>query len=127
MTDAAQTGSSPASDGGRPLVSIIIPTYNRAGFLEKSVRSVLNQTYRNLECIVVDGASKDDSVAVLQKLAAEDSRLRFISEPDKGEIYAVGKGMDLATGEIMGWQASDDYYLPDAVQTSVDFLLGHPE
>jgi glycosyltransferase involved in cell wall biosynthesis len=111
----------------QPLVSVIIPTYNRAGFLEKSVRSVLNQTYRNLECIVVDGASKDDSVAVLQRLAAEDPRLRFISEPDKGEIYAVGKGMDLAKGDIMGWQASDDYYLPHAMETSVNFLLQHPE
>lgn len=110
-----------------PLVSIIVATYNRGSFLERCLRSILDQTYRRLECIVVDGASKDQSLDVLKRLSATDPRLRFISEPDEGEVYAVNKGLDLVRGDIVGFQASDDYYELDAVQTSVDFLLAHSE
>ncbi|HVM49302.1 MAG TPA: glycosyltransferase family 2 protein [Candidatus Acidoferrum sp.] len=126
MSPSLPQGPGPR-DAGKPLVSIIVPTYNRARFLERCVRSVLGQTYRALECIVVDGASQDGSVEILRRLAAEDSRLRFISEPDQGEVYAVNKGLDLAKGEIFGQQASDDYYVPDAVEAAVAFLLQHPE
>ena len=117
----------PASQDRKPLVSVVVPTYNRAQFLERCVRSVLDQTYKDVECIVVDGASKDNSVEILRRLAAEDSRLRFISEPDHGEVYAVNKGFDLAKGEILGQQASDDFYVPDAIEAAVGFLLQHPE
>jgi glycosyltransferase involved in cell wall biosynthesis len=110
-----------------PLVSVIIATFNRGPFLERCVRSVLDQTYRNVECLVIDGASKDNSVDVLNRLSAKDSRVRFISEPDQGEVFAVNKGLDMARGEIVGFQASDDYYLPEAIQASVGFLLAHPE
>jgi glycosyltransferase involved in cell wall biosynthesis len=110
-----------------PLVSIIVATFNRGGFLERCLRSILDQTYRNLECIVVDGASQDQSLDILKRVSTEDPRLRFISEPDKGEVYAVNKGLDLARGDIIGFQASDDFYVLDAVRTSVDYLLAHPE
>src|SRR3954462_3359582 len=114
-------------DKKEPLVSIIIATYNRGNFLERCLRSVLDQTYRNLECIVVDGASKDDSVKILERLSRQDSRLRYISEPDEGEVYAVNKGLDMALGEIIGFQASDDFYTSEAVSNSVDFLVKHPD
>lgn len=110
----------------RPLVSIIVATYNRGNFLERCIRSILNQSYSNIECIVVDGASKDDSVLILKRLAAEDPRVRFISEPDGGEVYAVNKGLDMARGEIVGFQASDDFYTPHAVENSVSFLVKNP-
>ena len=109
-----------------PKVSIIVATYNRAKFLERCIRSILDQSYQNLECIVVDGASKDDSVSILGRLSREDPRVRFISEPDEGEVDAVNKGLVLATGEIVGFQASDDFYTPDAVKNSVAFLLANP-
>lgn len=109
-----------------PLVTIIIPTFKRAAFLERSVRSVLDQSYQNIECLVLDGGSKDGSVEILERLAAEDPRLKFISEPDKGEVFATNRGLDMARGEIVGFQASDDFYMPDAVSTSVQFLLDHP-
>lgn len=111
----------------QPLVSIIVATYNRGKFLERCIGSILDQTYRNIECIVVDGASKDDSVAILERLAAEDARVKFISEPDSGEVYAVNKGLDMARGQIVGFQASDDFYTPEAVSNSVEFLLKNPE
>ncbi|MBA4147887.1 MAG: glycosyltransferase [Verrucomicrobia bacterium] len=117
------TGSEPEP---KPLVTVIIPTFNRARFLERSVRSVLDQSYRNIECLVLDGGSKDGSVEILARLAAEDSRLKYISEPDKGEVFATNRGLDMAKGEIVAFQASDDRYMPEAVATSVQFLLDHP-
>jgi glycosyltransferase involved in cell wall biosynthesis len=104
-----------------------VPTFNRGPCLERCLRSILDQTYRRLECLVMDGGSKDDSVALLERLAAADSRLRFVSEPDQGEVYATNKGLDLARGDIVGIQASDDYYVADALEKSVRFLLAHPE
>jgi glycosyltransferase involved in cell wall biosynthesis len=109
-----------------PLVSIIVATFDRGKFLERCIRSILNQTYKSIECIIVDGASKDDSVSILKRLSEEDSRVRWISEPDEGEVYAVNKGLDMARGEIVGFQASDDFYTPAAVEHSVDFLLKNP-
>ena len=113
--------------GKQPLVSIVVPTLNRARFLERCVQSILGQTYPRIECLVMDGASQDGSVDILQRLAGEDPRLKFISEPDQGEVFATNKGMSLVTGEIMGVQASDDIYVPDAVEKAVEFLLAHPE
>jgi glycosyltransferase involved in cell wall biosynthesis len=110
-----------------PLVSVIVATFNRGPFLERCLRSILDQTYRRVECVVVDGASRDQSLDILKRLSAEDPRVRFVSEPDEGEVYAVNKGLDLARGEIVGFQASDDFYVPDAVRTSVDFLLAHSD
>lgn len=107
----------------KPLVTVIVATYNRGSFLERCLRSILDQDYENIECLVIDGASQDDSVAILQRMAAEDSRLRFISEPDNGEVYAVNKGLDRARGEIIAFQASDDYYLEGAFTHAVNGLL----
>ncbi len=110
-----------------PLVSIIVATFNRGPFLERCLRSILDQSYQNLECWVIDGASNDQSLEILRRLQKQDSRLKFISEPDAGEVYAVNKGLDWIEGEILGFQASDDFYVPDAVERSVQFLLAHPE
>jgi glycosyltransferase involved in cell wall biosynthesis len=111
----------------QPLVSIIVPTLNRAHFLERCLRSVLGQTYSRIECLVMDGGSTDHSVDILRRLAQADPRLKFISQPDRGEVDATNRGMDLVTGEIMGVQASDDFYVPDALEQAVDFLLVNPE
>jgi glycosyltransferase involved in cell wall biosynthesis len=111
----------------QPSVSIIVPTFNRARYLERCVRSILDQTYPKIECLVMDAASTDGSVDMLRRLAGEDPRLKFISEPDKGEVDATNNGMSLVTGEIMGVQASDDFYVADAVAKAVEFLLAHPD
>jgi glycosyltransferase involved in cell wall biosynthesis len=110
-----------------PLVSIIVPTFNRAHFLERCIRSILDQTYRNLDCLVMDGGSTDGSVAILERMAAADPRLKYVSEKDHGEVYAVNRGLDLIRGEMYGIQASDDYYVSDAVEAAVHFLQQHPE
>lgn len=111
----------------QPLVSVVVPTFNRGRFLERCLRSILDQTYPHLECLVMDGGSTDQTLAILRRLAASDRRLRFVSEPDGGEVYATNKGMDLARGNLLGVQASDDQYVLDAVEHAVKFLLNHPD
>ncbi len=106
-------------------VSIVTPSYNQAKFLEQTIRSVLSQDYPDLEYCIVDGASQDDSPAIIEKYAP---RLAWwVSEPDHGQAEAVNKGFARATGEIIGWVNSDDLFLPGAVSQAVAALESHPE
>ena len=97
-----------------PKVSIVTPSWNQAEFLEETIRSVLLQGHPDLEYMVMDGGSSDDSVAVIRKY--EPWLTHWVSEPDKGQSHAVNKGFALATGEIRGWLNSDDVYEQDALR-----------
>ena len=108
-----------------PKVSIITPSFNQGQFLEASIRSVLEQDYPNLEYIVVDGGSKDDSVEVIKKY--QDRLAWWVSEKDKGHADALNKGFSHATGEILAWLNSDDIYFPGAVSEAISILQRHPE
>lgn len=106
------------------LVSIITVAYNSESTIAKTIESVLNQTYSNIEYIIVDGASKDCTVKVAESYSEQfnnrDGRiLRIISEPDKGMYDALNKGTKMATGEIVGQINADDWYEPDAVEKMV--------
>ncbi|MBL8848407.1 MAG: glycosyltransferase [Planctomycetaceae bacterium] len=105
----------------RPLVSIIVPSFNQGRFIRTTIDSVLQQAYRPLEVIVVDGGSKDDTVSVLESYG-DLPELRWTSEPDKGVADAVNKGFARARGAIIGIQSSDDWYLPGAVEQAVAAL-----
>jgi glycosyltransferase involved in cell wall biosynthesis len=97
-----------------PRISIITPSFNQAAFLERTITSVLEQNYPNLEYIVIDGGSSDDSVDIIRKY---ESKLAFwISEPDQGQTHAINKGLMRATGDWIGWQNSDDIYYPSALR-----------
>lgn len=91
-----------------PKISIITPSYNQGKFLEKTILSVLEQGYPNLEYIIIDGDSKDESVEIIRKYA--DWLAYWISEPDRGQSYAINKGFERATGVFFGWLNSDDWY-----------------
>jgi glycosyltransferase involved in cell wall biosynthesis len=110
----------------RPLVSIIIPSYNQGRFIRKTLESVLAQDYRPIEVIVIDGASADETVAVLHEYDGVPE-VRWVSEPDSGVVEAVNKGFARARGEIAAIQSSDDFYLPGAVAAGVAALQAAPE
>lgn len=106
----------PTMPSGRPWpkISIITPSYNQGNYIEETIRSVLLQSYPNLEYIVVDGGSTDDTVKILKRYQAEISTC--ISEPDNGQSHALNKGFRLASGEILAWLNSDDQYFPDTLR-----------
>jgi GT2 family glycosyltransferase len=109
----------PAQPGGRPWprLSIVTPSYNQATFLEATLRSVLLQGYPDLELIVIDGGSTDDSVSVIRKY--EPWLAHWCSEPDRGQSHAINKGFGMATGEVLAWLNSDDIYLPGALHVAM--------
>lgn len=103
-----------------PLVSIIIPSFNQAEYLTKTLTSVFEQTYSNIEIIVIDGGSVDKTVEILKN---QEDRIFWISEKDRGQAHAINKGLNLAKGEFVTWLCSDDYYKPTAIQTMVEPML----
>lgn len=106
------------------LVSIVTPSFNQGRFLEATLRSVLEQTYPRIEYIVIDGASKDESVSVIKKY---ESRLKYWhSRPDRGHTDALIQGFAQSTGEILAWVNSDDLLAPDAVAKAVAALEKKP-
>src|ERR1041384_1671863 len=110
----------------KPLVSIIVPSFNQGQFIRETIDSILTQDYRPIEVLVLDGASRDQTVEVLESYS-DVSELKWWSEPDAGVVDAVNKGLARAKGEIIGIQSSDDVYLPGAVTAAVDFFNHHPD
>ena len=108
-----------------PLVSIITPSYNQGMFLEETIRSVLKQSYPNIEYIIIDGGSKDNSREIIEKY--EDRLVYWESQPDRGQAHAINKGIRRAQGEFIGWINSDDLYQPDTVRKIVDIFNENPE
>jgi glycosyltransferase involved in cell wall biosynthesis len=100
-----------------PRISIVTPSLNQAPYLDRTIRSVLEQDYPEIEYLVFDGGSTDGSVEILRRY---DDRIAYWeSLSDRGQSHAVNKGLERATGEIVGWINSDDYYLPGAFSAAV--------
>ncbi|MGN7613609.1 glycosyltransferase family 2 protein [Magnetococcales bacterium HHB-1] len=108
-----------------PKISIVTPSYNQAAFIEKTLCSVLEQDYPDLEYIVMDGGSTDGSVEIIEKYA--DRLAYWISEKDRGQSHAINKGWQRATGEIFAYLNTDDTLLPGALKRIGEAFLAHPE
>ncbi len=93
-----------------PKISIVTVNYNNGEFLEQTIKSVIDQDYPNLEYILIDGGSADNSLEIIERYAKHFSY--WVSEPDEGQYQAIQKGFEKSTGDIMAWLNSDDKYLP---------------
>lgn len=93
-------------------ISIVTPSFNQGEYLEETIDSVLSQKYPNLEYIIMDGGSKDNSVDIIKKY--EKYLTYWESKPDRGQSHAINKGLKKCNGEIFNWLCSDDYLEPGA-------------
>ncbi|PXY44077.1 glycosyltransferase family 2 protein [Flavobacterium hydrophilum] len=103
-----------------PKISIVTPNFNGGQYLEETIKSVLSQNYPDLEYIIIDGGSTDNSVDIIKKY--ESQLTYWVSEPDKGLYEAIQKGFDKSTGQIMAWINSDDVYHPKAFFTVAEIF-----
>ncbi len=108
-----------------PLISIVIPSFNQGAYIRQTIESCLEQDYRPIEIVVMDGGSTDGTVDILKSYETT-SELRWVSERDQGVVDAVNQGLERARGQIVAIQSSDDYYLPGAFSFAVAGFRDHP-
>lgn len=109
----------------QPLVSIITVVYNGEKYLEQTIKSVINQTYNNIEYIIIDGGSTDGTHSIIEKY--KHNITCFVSEPDKGLYDAMNKGIAIANGELIGMINSDDWYELNTVELMVQSFNQNPK
>lgn len=108
--------------------TVITPTYNQAEFIEKTITSVLNQTYKDIEYIIIDSESDDGTEEIVRKYAKSDRRIIYVREKDHGQAQGINKGLNKATGDIVCWLNSDDFFYTDNVLEKVNAAFErHPE
>jgi glycosyltransferase involved in cell wall biosynthesis len=105
-------------------VSIVTPSYNQGQFIERTLQSVASQTGAEIEHVVFDGGSTDNTVEVLKNFTPP---VRWVSKKDKGQTDAVNQGIRATSGDIIGWLNSDDIYYPGTVARVVEYFVQHPE
>ena len=107
-----------------PFITIITVVYNGEKYLEQTIKSVINQTYKNIEYIIIDGGSTDGTLNIIKQY--EEHITHWVSEPDKGLYDAMNKGISIAKGELIGMINSDDWYELNAVEIMVEAYKNNP-
>ncbi len=111
----------------KPFVSVIMPTFNRANFLKRSVESVLNQTYKNWELIIVDDGSVDDSFKIIDEYLRIHENIRYMKHSNRRPPLTTNAGILASCGELIAFIGSDDEWKPDYLKQRIEFLQAHPE
>lgn len=110
-----------------PLISVVMAVYNRAGYLERSIGSLLKQTYNNWELIAIDDGSSDNSLAVLQNYSAGDSRIKVYTQDNIKLPLTRNRGIKLSAGEYIAFLDSDDEYESSHLSIRYEYMINHPE
>lgn len=110
-----------------PNITVLLPVYNSEDFIAEAVESVLNQTYSNFELLIIDDGSTDGTNEILQRLAANDSRIRIRQRENRGLIATLNEGIALCSSEFVARMDADDYALPHRLAVQHDYMMEHPE
>ena len=106
-------------------ITVVTPSFNQGPYIARTIESVLDQKDENLEYIVIDGGSTDDTVATIRKY--ERHLTYWVSEKDRGQSHALNKGLARGTGDYLAWLNSDDWYLPEALRTLREVFVAQPQ
>lgn len=119
----AQVPSVSNGNASWPRITIVTPSFNQGQYIEQTILSIIGQDYPNLQYIVMDGGSTDETVSILERYS---DRISFwVSEKDNGQSHAINKGLAIADGDIFNWINSDDYLLPGALKAVAELFLKH--
>lgn len=111
-----------------PPISVVMPVYNREKLVARAINSILNQTYRNFEFIIVDDGSTDNTPSILKSFAQKDRRVKILTnEKNMGIAYSRQKGLNAARGKYVAIMDSDDFSVPTRLEKSIAFMTDHPE
>ncbi|MFK5892539.1 MAG: glycosyltransferase [Pseudomonadota bacterium] len=110
-----------------PLVSVLLPVFNGALTIKKSIESITSQTYPNLQIIIINDGSTDNTLDVIEKTSKNDSRFKIISRENKGLIHTLNEGLSIAAGKYIAREDADDYSHPDRIKKQVKYLENNPK
>ena len=111
----------------KPTISVVMPVYNAQRYVAEAIESILGQTFRDFEFLIIDDGSTDGSLAILERYAAQDSRIRLWSGPNEGYVPRLNEMLHQARGDLIGRMDADDVSFPDRFARQVEFLRSHPE
>jgi hypothetical protein len=116
-----------AGASNAPLISVCMPVYNAKRYIEEAIESILGQTFKDFEFLIIDDGSTDRSLAILKRYAAQDARIRLWSRPNAGYVVRLNEMLHQARGDLIARMDADDVALPERFARQVEFLRSHPE